>query len=45
VAERAGDQETVPVAERILAEERAAAQAIAANWDRAVEASLAAVVG
>jgi ferritin-like metal-binding protein YciE len=45
VAERAGDQETVRVAERILAEERAAAQAIAADWDRAVEASLAAVVG
>jgi ferritin-like metal-binding protein YciE len=45
VANRAGDQETVRVAERILAEERAAAKAIAANWDRAVEASLAAVVG
>jgi ferritin-like metal-binding protein YciE len=45
VADRAGDHETVRVAERILAEERAAAQAIAANWDRAVEASLAAVVG
>jgi ferritin-like metal-binding protein YciE len=44
VADRAGDQETVRVAERILAEERAAAKAIAANWDRAVEASLAAVV-
>jgi ferritin-like metal-binding protein YciE len=44
VAERAGDQETVRAAERILAEERAAAKAIAANWDRAVEASLAAVV-
>jgi ferritin-like metal-binding protein YciE len=44
VAVRAGDQETVRVAERILAEERAAAKAIAANWDRAVEASLAAVV-
>jgi ferritin-like metal-binding protein YciE len=45
VAARAGDEETVRVAERILAEERAAAQAIAANWGRAVEASLAAVVG
>ena len=44
VADRAGDQETIRVAERILAEERAAAQAIAANWSRAVEASLAAVV-
>jgi ferritin-like metal-binding protein YciE len=44
VASRTGDQETVRVADRILGEERAAAQAIAANWDRAVEASLAAVV-
>jgi ferritin-like metal-binding protein YciE len=44
VADRAGDQETVRVAQRILAEERAAANAIAANWDRVVEASLAAVV-
>jgi ferritin-like metal-binding protein YciE len=43
VADRAGDQETARVAERILAEERSAAQAIAANWDRAVDASLAAV--
>jgi ferritin-like metal-binding protein YciE len=43
VAQRAGDDETVRVAERICAEEVAAAQAIAANWDRAVEASLAAV--
>jgi ferritin-like metal-binding protein YciE len=44
VAARAGDEETVRVAERIIAEERAAAKAIAANWDRAVDASLAAVV-
>jgi ferritin-like metal-binding protein YciE len=44
VAERAGDPETVRVAERILSEERAAAKAIAANWDRAVETSLAEVV-
>jgi ferritin-like metal-binding protein YciE len=44
VAERAGDQETVRVAERILTEERAAAKAIASQWDRAVDASLAQVV-
>jgi ferritin-like metal-binding protein YciE len=44
VAERAGDPETARVAERILAEERAAAKAIAAHWDRAVETSLAEVV-
>jgi ferritin-like metal-binding protein YciE len=41
VADRAGDQETVRIAERILAEERAAAASIAANWDRAVESGLA----
>jgi ferritin-like metal-binding protein YciE len=44
VAERAGDPETVRVAERILSEERAAATAIAANWDRAIETSLGEVV-
>jgi ferritin-like metal-binding protein YciE len=44
VAERAGDPETVRVAERILGEERAAAAAISAQWDRALDASLAAVV-
>jgi ferritin-like metal-binding protein YciE len=43
VAERAGDQETARVADRILAEERAAARMIAAEWDRAVEVSLAEV--
>ncbi|MEA2430380.1 MAG: hypothetical protein QOI19_853, partial [Thermoleophilaceae bacterium] len=43
VAERAGDTETVALAERILAEERSAAQRFAANWDRAAEASLAAL--
>lgn len=42
VADRAGDQETVRIAERILADERTAAAAIAANWDRAVESGLAA---
>ena len=43
VAERAGDNETARVAERILAEERAAAQKVAALFERAVDASLAAV--
>jgi ferritin-like metal-binding protein YciE len=40
VARRAGDEETVRVADRILAEERAAAAAVAMHWDDAVEASL-----
>jgi len=35
VARRAGDEDTVEVAEEILAEERAAAEKIAATWDRA----------
>jgi ferritin-like metal-binding protein YciE len=43
VAERAGDSETVRVAERIEGEERAAANAIAANWDLALQASLESV--
>jgi ferritin-like metal-binding protein YciE len=43
VAARAGDEETVRVAERIEAEERAAANAIAANWERALQASLESV--
>ncbi|HEX4718441.1 MAG TPA: DUF892 family protein [Thermoleophilaceae bacterium] len=43
VAERAGDQETIRVAERIEGEERAAANAIAANWDLALQASLESV--
>jgi ferritin-like metal-binding protein YciE len=43
VAERAGDQETVRVAERIEGEERAAANAIAANWETALQASLESV--
>jgi len=34
VAERAGDQETVRVAEEILLEERGAARSIEASWDR-----------
>jgi ferritin-like metal-binding protein YciE len=43
VAQRAGDDETVRIAERILADERTAAQSIAANWDVAVDAGLAAL--
>src|SRR5437764_818503 len=43
VAERAGDQETVQTAERILSEEREAARKIAAQFDRAATASLEAV--
>ena len=42
VAERAGDAETVRVVKRIVGEERAAAEAIAAHWDEAVDATLAA---
>ena len=37
VAERAGDQETVAVATRILAEEREAALRVAATWDAAAD--------
>jgi ferritin-like metal-binding protein YciE len=43
VAGRAGDPETVGAAEHILGQERAAAARIAAQWDRAAEASLEAV--
>lgn len=42
VAERAGDADTAALAERILAEERDAAERIAGLFDRAVDASLAA---
>src|SRR3954470_5215624 len=41
VAQRAGDDETVRIAERIIAEERAAGGAIAAHFDDAVDATLA----
>ncbi|MCA9738511.1 MAG: DUF892 family protein [Gemmatimonadetes bacterium] len=41
VAERAGDAETAAVAERILAEERAAADALTTAFEPAVEATLA----
>lgn len=43
VAARAGDDETVRVAERITGEERAAANSIAANWEIALQASLESV--
>jgi ferritin-like metal-binding protein YciE len=42
VARRAGDPETEQLAERILTEERAMAQRLADNFDRALDASLAA---
>src|SRR5918997_628714 len=41
VAERAGDDETVRLAEEIGAEERATAARIAEHWDAAVDAALA----
>jgi ferritin-like metal-binding protein YciE len=44
-ARRAGDQETAAVAERILAEELIAGERVAATWDAAVEAGLAATAG
>lgn len=40
IAERAEDAETVALAESILAEERAAAEKLAAQWDVAVDAAL-----
>jgi ferritin-like metal-binding protein YciE len=43
VAERAGDTETAALADRILAEERAAAERFAGQWDRGAEASLEAL--
>jgi ferritin-like metal-binding protein YciE len=42
VAERAGDAETVALAERILPDERGAADKLAAHFDHAAEAALAA---
>jgi ferritin-like metal-binding protein YciE len=42
VAQRAGDTETVALAERILRDERGAADKIAAQFDHAAEAALAA---
>ena len=43
VAQRAADQETVALVGRVLPQERVAAQRFASNWDRAAEASLAAL--
>jgi ferritin-like metal-binding protein YciE len=40
VAQRAGDEQTVALAERILPEERAAASAVREQFEPAVEASL-----
>jgi ferritin-like metal-binding protein YciE len=40
VAERAGDTETVAVAERILAEERQAAERVHSLFDEAVDVTL-----
>jgi ferritin-like metal-binding protein YciE len=39
-ARRAGDQQTVALAERILGDENAAAEQIAGTWDAAVDAAL-----
>jgi len=44
VATRAGDEETAAVARRILGEEQAAAERVAATWDAAAEAGLGATV-
>jgi ferritin-like metal-binding protein YciE len=43
VAKRAGDRETASLAERILADEREAADRIASTWDAAMDAALDAV--
>src|SRR3954454_5884161 len=43
VARRAGDEETVGVAQRIVAEERAAAERVAGTWDEAMSAGLQAL--
>jgi ferritin-like metal-binding protein YciE len=40
IAERAGDPETVAIADRILVEERRAAGRIAESWDAAIDAAL-----
>jgi ferritin-like metal-binding protein YciE len=40
IAERAGDEQVADMARRIGGEERAMAERLGANWDRAVEASL-----
>jgi ferritin-like metal-binding protein YciE len=45
VAQRAGDQETVEVADRIAADERAAASRIAGTWDAAIDSTLRQLAG
>jgi ferritin-like metal-binding protein YciE len=45
VADRADDPETAAVAERVLADERRAAERVAATWDAAVDAALGDLVG
>ena len=45
IARRAGDMETAAVADRILAEERAAAERVAGTWDTAAELALRETVG
>jgi ferritin-like metal-binding protein YciE len=45
VAQRAGDELTAGMAERILAEEKLAAERVASTWDAAAEAGLEATVG
>ena len=44
IAERAADRDTIAVAERILVEERHAAERIAATWDAAMDAALEGLV-
>jgi ferritin-like metal-binding protein YciE len=44
VAERAGDEQTAGVAQRILADERFASERVADTWDAAVDAGLAETV-
>jgi ferritin-like metal-binding protein YciE len=44
-ARRAGDEQTATVAERILAEERTAAERVASTWDAASELALGETVG
>jgi ferritin-like metal-binding protein YciE len=41
-ARRAGDEETAAIAQRILGEERAAAERVASTWDAATDAALSA---
>src|ERR671915_1680184 len=45
MARRAGDEETAAVADRILAEERAAVERVAGTWDAAAELALRETVG